>query len=176
MSTGKSSRKGMTLVPSRELIATQAMRLGISNPELAEKLGYASNKANFISMLKSGAARLPLDKIAPLASALSIDPLYLARCVSAESATDIGGLLDAISKRTPITLNEEKLIQRMRQMSDGMDVDIDDFPQLATDMLAIFESMVRATRTAHDNDIQRIKTKPHSALNADARRAASNPD
>lgn len=172
MSTGK-SRKGPVLTPTRELIATQAMRLGITNPELAEKLGYASSNANFISMLKSGAARLPFDKIAPLASALQIDPLYLARCVSAESKQDISGLLDAISKRTPITLNEEKLIQRMRHLSDGLDIDTDDFPQLTAEMLAIFETMVRSTRASFDSDIQKIKQAPKSALHGADRRMSA---
>lgn len=46
-----------------------------SQAEIATQAGFTS--ANMMSMLKSGAIRLPLDRVQPLATALEVDPSFL---------------------------------------------------------------------------------------------------
>lgn len=163
------AKKGVRkVVPVRELISVQADRLGLKNPELAERLGYPA--ANVVSMIKSGSMRLPINKIAITAEVLQIDPLYLAQCVDAESDFQLGPFLDAISKRTPITLNEEKLIAQLRKIADGVDVDLDDHPQELATIKSAFSAAAHRDRIDFEKDTERLKGKRRSALaNAEVR-------
>lgn len=163
------------LIPVRELISVQADRLGLKNPEIAERLGYPT--ANVISMMKSGTMRLPVNKIALAAEILKVDPMYLAMCVDAEAGGGLADLLTSISKRTPITLNEEKLIQDLRGAADGLDIDFDDYPDERNQIITLFQSVAKKESVQMELDVQRIKGKARSALsNADRRAAAQTPD
>lgn len=161
-------------VPVRELIATQADRLGIRNGDLAAAIGY-QGKSNIISMLTSGAMRLPLNKITVTAKALHIDPYYLALCVDAENSFGLAPLLESLVQRTPITLNEERLILRLRKEAGGMDIDMDEHPKEAAEFLGAYAKMVKRDLDAHKGDVTRLKVAhPRSALSKeDRKRAAS---
>lgn len=155
----------------KELIAVHQERIGYKNMELAQRLGYPS--PNVISMLKAGTMRLPIGKINQVAEVLHIDPLYLAMCVDAESNYELTPLLDTISKRTAITFNEETLIRKLRQVSDGLDVNLDEYPQELAAMLAAFDSMVSKERDKHAEEVSHIKTRKRPALTNEERRLAA---
>lgn len=155
-------RKKPTLVPIKELIATHEARLGLRTIELAERLGY--DKGNFVSMMKSGAYRPPIDKIPRICEVLGIDITYFIQCMDAEFKTNLTALIEAGTKRTPITANEEKMILRFREVSAGMDVDPDDYPQTHAEMITMHKEMADKTRVTHDLDVARLSRKLRSAV------------
>lgn len=106
----------------RELIATQVKYLGTGAGQIAEALGYANK--NVLSMLKSGAMKLPLDKLAIAASVLKLDKVFLTRCWSAEANIDVISIVEDLAERPAITANEASLILTLREVSRGMDVDM----------------------------------------------------
>lgn len=160
--TTEKPKKKPTLVPVKELIATHEARLGLRTIELAERLGY--DKGNFVSMLKSGATRPPPDKVPLICEVLGIDLTYFVRCMDAEFNTNLTALIEAGTKRTPITANEEKLILRFRDLSGGMDVDPDDYHQEQAEMMTIFKEMATKAKTTHDLDVARLSRKSRSAV------------
>lgn len=176
--TAKKAEKVKTvktkLTPVKELISVQAERLGLENPDIARALGYPS--PNVISMLKSGAMRLPINKIARAAAVFKIDPLYLAMCVDAENDLGLTEILNSVTKRTNITLNEEKLIIKMRKIAEELDFDMDDHQQELTEMLDAFGRAVVSARRDHTLDVTRIKSRVRSALGSEDRKKADEPD
>jgi plasmid maintenance system antidote protein VapI len=56
-------------------IASKIKEGGKSQKEIAESCGWP--KPNFVTMLKKGDSRLPLDKVGPLALALDVKPVYM---------------------------------------------------------------------------------------------------
>lgn len=154
--------QSIKVVPVRELIAVQAERLNLRNADLARALGY--DTPNVISMLKSGTMRLPFNKIGRAAEALKIDPLYLALCVDAENDFGMAALLQSISNRTVLTLNEEKQIAKQREIANGLDIDLDEYPQQFSEMLAAFAEAVRKEQISHNADLDRLANKARSAV------------
>lgn len=77
--------------------------------------------ANFISILKSGKSKLPLDRVPSLAQALEVDPAYLLRIAldqavgvtAAKAITEIFG--------TPVTANERIWLDELRDASGNSD-------------------------------------------------------
>ncbi len=166
----KADKAKMKLVPVKELIAVHADRLGYKPITLAPLLGYSAH--NVVSMLISGSMRLPINKVAITAEVLKIDPLYLAMCLDAETNFGLAPLLESISKRTAITLNEEKLIQKLRAVSNGMDIDMDEYPQELDAMVKAYGGAVEREERDYNQDVKRLKEKKRSALSAEDRKAA----
>ncbi|MGP9792064.1 helix-turn-helix domain-containing protein [Roseinatronobacter sp. NSM] len=87
--------------------------------EIAAEAGFVN--ANFISLLKSGKNKVPLDRVPSLARALEVDPAYLMRlaldqavgATAAKAITDIFG--------TPATENEIGWLNEIRDASDNTD-------------------------------------------------------
>ena len=59
------------------LLETHINASTMTQMDLAKKLGY--DNPNIITMFKKGSTRVPLDKVAPLATALELDPAALLR-------------------------------------------------------------------------------------------------
>jgi len=53
-----------------------------SQKEIAEACGW--ERPNMVTMVKQGASKLPINKVAPMAKVLGIDPVYLLRLVMSE--------------------------------------------------------------------------------------------
>jgi hypothetical protein len=146
----------------REIIALHQEILGIKSADLAVKLGY--DNANIVSMLKAGTMTLPNNKIEALASALGLDPLYVAQSVNEESNFQLSGMLEAISKRTPITLNEEKLILSMREVAAGRDINHDKEPELRAQMLALHKEIADRVVAPGEEILTQLRTNPRAAI------------
>ena len=90
-----------------------------SQAEIAAEAGFVN--ANFVSLLKSGKNKVPLDRVPALARALEVDPAYLMRlsldqsigATAARAITEIFG--------TPVTENERGWIAELRDASDNTD-------------------------------------------------------
>lgn len=64
-----------TRLPAFIAKSVLALKPKRTQAEIATQAGFTS--ANMMSMLKSGANRLPLDRVQPLATALEVDPSFL---------------------------------------------------------------------------------------------------
>lgn len=87
--------------------------------EIAAEAGFPN--ANFVSMIKSGASKLALDRVPSLAKALECDPAFLMRLALEQSvgSTAARALVEILG--TPITANERLWLQELRVASDNSD-------------------------------------------------------
>ncbi|MGY6697604.1 MAG: XRE family transcriptional regulator [Roseinatronobacter sp.] len=87
--------------------------------EIATQAGFTN--PNFLSMLKAGSSKLPIDRVPDMARALDADPAYLLRLtleqqlgpVAARAVDDLLG--------TPLSKNERAWIEELRDASDNLD-------------------------------------------------------
>ena len=87
--------------------------------EIAAEAGFVN--ANFMSLLKSGKNKVPLDRVPSLARALEVDPAYLMRMAldQAVGATAAKAIIDIFG--TPATANEIGWLNEIRDASDNTD-------------------------------------------------------
>lgn len=90
-----------------------------SQAEIAEIAGFAT--PNVISMLKSGATKVPLDRVPKLAEALEVDPAYLLRLAleQAEGSTAAAAIFQIVGD--PVSENERGWIAEIRDASGDTD-------------------------------------------------------
>lgn len=113
-----------------------AKRIDQLNPELtqreiAQRLGYRC--VNFVSMMKTGAARVPLEKLPALAEILDVDPAHLVRLGLEQYWPE----LEVVSRvlPPPITKNEFVLLQAFRRATNHTD------PKITPGRQAVVEKM-----------------------------------
>lgn len=152
--TASASKSKSTLRPVKDVLSLAMQQADISNLELAKRVGYSGS---VIAMLKMGDMKLPMNRIGAFASALNIDPVYLAMCVDREGGYGLGAMIESISKRTAITLNEEKLIVAMRRISGGADIDLDDHLQERDVILQTFANVAKRVRNHDDNTLAHLE-------------------
>ena len=87
--------------------------------EIAQQAGYTN--PNNVSMLRSGAAKLALDRVPQMAKALDVDPAFLLR-LTLEQALNLttARAIDEILG-TPISANERMWIEEIRDASGDSD-------------------------------------------------------
>jgi hypothetical protein len=163
MSALKSHKSSDQKIPSvRELIALHKSRMGYKNVELASLLNYSA--PNVISMLESGMMKLPMNKVALTAQVLQIDPLYLAMRVDAENGFSLTSILEAVSKRTPVTLNEEVLIRALRAAVNGRDVNLSQHPNALEAMCELYVSATGDDAIEEEALLRILRKTKRSAL------------
>lgn len=137
-----------------ELLRLQMEKIGRSNRELASDLNYKNE--NVIAMMRSGKMRLPFDKVGSAARSLQLDPVYLMMRWSAESGADIMGVLNSIFTRKVLSRNEERLIEKLRPINQGIDVDLDAHPEALNEILAIYTKVVERERAVTNATLERL--------------------
>lgn len=88
-----------------------------SQAEIATEAGFTS--LNMLSMLASGSARLPLDRIPQLAKALGCDPAYLLQLGLDQQAPALAAIFPDIVEI--VTQNERSWLQLIRTASASSD-------------------------------------------------------
>lgn len=106
--------------PITALINRCQTELGKSDEEVAQEVGF-DRVATFI-MIKTGTIKLPVQRVALLASALSVDPAQLLRLLLAEAMPDVLAAIDSLLCPTALTANELKLVQTFRHLANGKDI------------------------------------------------------
>lgn len=114
----------MKTIRVQQYVAAQLELCGRSQSEVARACGFASPQ--MISMIKSGAAKVPIGKIKVLASALRVDPMYLFRLVMEEYQPEVLEVLDEFQPSLVLTQDEVDLIVRRRQNPQGVAPDARD--------------------------------------------------
>lgn len=112
--------------PFRDTPAAQLIRNRVidlkgrkTQAEIAQEAGFPN--ANYVTMLKSGASKVALDRVPDLARALDVDPAHLMRLALAQSIgqTASKAVLEVFG--TPVTANEALWLQELREASDDAD-------------------------------------------------------
>ena len=90
-----------------------------SQAEIAEEAGFVN--PNMITMIKSGASKLPIDRVPALAKALESDPAWLLRLALEQShgGTAAAAIYEILNQ--PITRNEMAWITEIRDASGDTD-------------------------------------------------------
>ena len=108
-----------TRLPAFIAKSVLALKPRKTQAEIATQAGFTS--ANMMSMLKSGAIRLPLDRVQALATALEVDAGYLMLLALEQMVgdTDAKAIVDILSGA--VTRNEMSWIEAIREASDMSD-------------------------------------------------------
>lgn len=129
-----------------ELISDASRARGLGSSALAKAMGFKNPSS--VSMIKSGAMKLPLDKVRIASDVLGIDPVLLTRCLMADkgSGREVARLLGKLAGQAgelnvSLSDNEVWLLARLRESAPGWDEHIHAHPQQAE---AMIEAMVRA--------------------------------
>ncbi len=104
-----------------QFIAERLKVSGKSQREVAEACGWP--KPNFVTMLKKGDSKLPLDKIGPLANALEVEPVYLFWLVMSEYYPETLKAIEWSIRGVMLTGLEKELIEAYRDLTHGLEVD-----------------------------------------------------
>jgi transcriptional regulator with XRE-family HTH domain len=89
-----------------------------SQRQIAQEAGFKT--LNIVSMMKSGDAKLPLDRVPGLAKALEVDPAVLFRLAVAEYMSDADQIIDQIFG-TITTQNEAEILAFIRELTTNSD-------------------------------------------------------
>ena len=87
--------------------------------EISDEAGFPN--PNIISMFKTGATKLPIERIGPLAKALEVDSAYLLRMVMLEYFPETWEHVENALKSIVLTANEVELIRAYRRVSGDRD-------------------------------------------------------
>jgi hypothetical protein len=99
------------------LIEARQNELQINDVELAEALGY--KHPGVISMIKQGKMKLPINKVASLASTLDIEAAHVLRLLMSEISPGLLEEIEAILNPLRLTTTEANLIRHCRELSQG---------------------------------------------------------
>ncbi len=98
-----------------EFLADRIATIDKTQREIAEACGF--DNPNIITMFKNGSTKLPVNRIAPLAKALDVDPAHLLRLVMLEYMPDTWEAIENIMQSTVLTSNELQLVRAFREVT-----------------------------------------------------------
>lgn len=104
-----------------DFISRSIQASGRSQKEIAEACGWP--KPNFVTMLKKGDSKLPLDKVGPLAEVLGVEPVYLFWLVMQEYFPDTLRSIEHAIRGVMLTELEKNLIEAYRDLTHGLQLD-----------------------------------------------------
>lgn len=85
-----------SLAMPKDIVSARRAALGLTQTELARKVGIARN---FVSMIESGTSRVPNERILQIADALEIDPIwFLEKCMLDDSRSPGANNLRSIAE------------------------------------------------------------------------------
>ena len=109
----------MTNQPRRvtvaEFLADRIAAVDKTQRQISEECGF--DNPNIITMFKNGQTKLPINRIAPLARALEVDPVHLLRLVMLEYIPEVWESIENIMKSTLLTANELELVRAFREVT-----------------------------------------------------------
>ncbi len=86
---------------------------------IAHEAGFTNG--NLISMFKSGASKIPLDRVPALARALETDPAHLMRLALEQAVGKTASVAVLETFGTPTTVNERAWLDEIRDASGNTD-------------------------------------------------------
>lgn len=143
--TKKPTKARVSALPLNEYLTLRIAESGKTNTEIAEEIGYP--RPNVIAMLKTGTMRLPVNKVAQMARALGIDPVFLLEKVLNETSPELWTALQELIGGHLVSANERKLIEFTRKGLDGFDANVLGYKEF-TDALSPVLDMISARERA----------------------------
>lgn len=117
---------------------------GKTQAEIAREVGFP--KPNFISMMKSGQAPVPLDRIPGLASACMVDPAYFLRLALEEYHPEAwAAMVNTIGQ--PLTANEWEMVLLYRLAAPENEIEME--PEVSKAVLEALIGFSAPPRPAH---------------------------
>jgi hypothetical protein len=86
--------------------------------QIADEIGY--DKANIITMIKTGATKLPINKVGPLARALHVDPAHLLRLVMEEYLPETWETIQGIVGQSLLSDGEVEVLRVIHEAAGGI--------------------------------------------------------
>lgn len=96
------------------------LKPNLTQREIAHRLGYTC--VNIVSMMKTGAARVPFEKIPRLAEILEADPAHLLRLGFAQYWPEFAVALTVLP--APVTKHEAAILSLIRDVTDNADPEL----------------------------------------------------
>jgi len=103
-----------------EFLADRIADIDKTQREIAQECGF--EHPNVITMFKNGRTKLPINRVAPLAKALDVDPAYLLRLVLSEYMPESWECIEDIMQSTVLSANELLLVRAFRESTGHIDV------------------------------------------------------
>ncbi len=91
-----------------------------SQREIADDMGL--DNSNLITMYKSGASRVPPNRLHSLAMALDVDPWFMVRLGLLEYYPEIHAVIEKVMPAPILTKNEIEMLNSYRKLTDYSDV------------------------------------------------------
>lgn len=135
----KTEKGHISSLPLNAYIAIKMDEVGKSNTQVASELGY--EKPNVVAMMRSGSMRLPLNKVAAMAAALECDPIFLLEKVLTETNPELWFAMKPLVGQSLVTQSELRLIQLVRGLMDGLEIDFIDDPDFVRDLKPIVKEI-----------------------------------
>lgn len=99
------------------LIARAQKALDLSDQQIANALDYKNPAV--VQMIKGGQMRLPLNKSAPLANLLEMEPGEVMRTLLSETAPEMLTAIEECMGPLSLTAGEKRLLNALRQSAQG---------------------------------------------------------
>lgn len=136
---------------------------GRTQRDVAADTGYAN--PNIMTMFKTGATKIPISKVAPLAKALGIDPAYFIRFVLSEYVPEMWSAIeDVLGKQMLLAEQDYALIGLVNETAAGLPIDWDiaDNRKILSDAINQITQMEQAKAQA---SVARINALPPNSRN-----------
>jgi hypothetical protein len=110
-------------VPVAKYLEQQIAMCGRSQKDIASDIGYAN--PNVITMFKTGATKVPLQKVPALAKALGVDPKFMMRLVLAEYMPETYEALEStLGEGSFVSDDELALVRFIRSATKNAPIDL----------------------------------------------------
>lgn len=96
-----------------EYISGQIQFCGKQQNEIAREAGFP--KPNVISMIKTGATKLPLEKIGKFAKAIEVDPVFLLKLAMQEYMPATWQEIEKMFGQPILSVNELEILEAIRE-------------------------------------------------------------
>lgn len=96
---------------------------GKSQREVSQEIGYTN--PNIMTMLKTGATKVPLNKVGLLAKSLGVDPAHMLRLVANEYMPETWGAIEEILGRENLMTSQDREVAAfVRQVAGDFSIDL----------------------------------------------------
>ena len=136
---------------------------GRSQREIAAEIGYAN--PNIMTMFKTGATKIPVTKVGPLARALGVDPAFMLRLVMHEYMPEAWEAIEDIIGKDRLLTDQDRAIAAFVRDTAGatpVDISIEENRRALADAIKGIASRDQAKAVAA---VSRIDALPKNARN-----------
>lgn len=136
---------------------------GRSQRDVATDTGYTN--PNIMTMFKNGSTKVPVNKIAPLAKALGVDPVHFIRLALSEYVPEMWDAIeDVLGKQNLLAEQDYALVGIVNEAASGVPIDwgITGNRKILSDAIVHIAQMEQAKAKA---SVERMDTLPPNSRN-----------